>query len=455
MLADRRNTVIFLALAALFYGVAVLPSVFFRHDDWWILGNSVAHLPHDWAYLWKPSLYYADHEIAWFFRPGFKLLVWIFYSVFGLQYSLWILSLLAGFLVSVWLGFLTVARISGETRNGFWFVVAMLCSLTLHFGSVAWVGEGLMNVPQALFLISSLFTFVCSWPVASWVFFALALCFKESSLFHCAFLGAIVVAEPYFNRRPTPQRMRSLAPFAVIALGYLFVRLGRMPYNPSYIPTYTWERLLQSGVAVLGPVLLPLIAWLGVLAFYRVEGKSAYLKQLLSRWLYLPFLALSTALYLGQDFFSPGWLLVVGYFCVLAVALVPLPKHLAPSSLWVFSIVLLFISSIPLVVRLQSLGWWEWHATQKEVYHQLQKAPPDTSELIVRSCENPQYPSVTFERVVANSEGLRQMWYLLHGKKIHAGIVPCAYPTSAVPKSGAWFVEWRLGSPLRFPLLVE
>src|SRR4051812_49373999 len=65
----------FLLLIGAFYAAAVLPHVYFRHDDWWILGNSVRHIPGDWGFLVRPTLFFDGREIAWFFRPGFKLFV--------------------------------------------------------------------------------------------------------------------------------------------------------------------------------------------------------------------------------------------------------------------------------------------------------------------------------------------------------------------------------------------
>lgn len=445
---NQRQPFVPIGLLGFFYCAAVLPLLFFRHDDWWILGNSTRYVPVDWNFLWKPTLYHGGREIIWFFRPGFKFLVWLFYEVFGLHYFLWMFSLLGIFLASLWVGFLTVVRISGSIQHGRWFVGAVGASFALHFGSLAWMGEGMMNVPQLFLLIFCTYAFTRQaeskgnlWAVLSWVSFIGALCFKESSLFHTALLAGLCVAEPYFRRGTWRDTLLPLLPFAVIAGVYLVIRLGRMPYNPSYVAAYTVDKVLRSSVSAFGPLLLPLFIWIACLAFFRRSLLASYFTELKRVIWYLPFLACSLVLYLGQDFFSPGWLLVVGVFTLFVLSLHSVPVGVNTRFIWGFAFALFAFSTLPIVAKLNSVGWWEWKAAQTEILQAVRNAPAETKYILVRSCENPKFPAVGFERVVANAEGMRQMAYLTHGREILVALMECSAPLPRV--ASALVLDWR------------
>lgn len=434
-----------IAFVGALYALWVLPRLSFRHDDWWILGNSVRYLPTDWGFLFRPTLYFDGSEITWFFRPGFKFLVWLFYDVAGLNYAAWMGALLLLFLACLKLGYAIGERVTGEARHGLFFVCALGASLAIHFGSLAWMGEGMMNVPQVFLLLLCTYGVVegirnesPAWRMISVVAFLLALGFKESSLFHTAFLWALLF-EPSL-RQPRRERWLTLAPFAVAAVVYLVIRLGVMPVNPSYLAQPTAGKVFRSLSTALGPLFLPLALWVLVLRVREPKTLKVFFSGLAGRWRYLPFLAVSLSIYVGHDFFSPGWFLLLGTFTSLALAFGPLPAF-TPKRAMAFATLLFVFSAVPVVGRLESMGWWKWKGAQNEALAMIQAAPKETESLVVRACTDPRYPMVTFERVVANEEGLRQMWFLTHQRETDVAIVRCE--SEIKPEPGRFIVDWR------------
>ncbi len=452
---EQRSAKALLVLCALgvLYVFAVLPLLSFRHDDWWILGNSVRYLPLDWNFLWRPTLYFNGHEIIWFFRPGFKLLVFVFYACFGLHYGLWMFALLLLFLAALWIAFLAVSKVSGSKNSALWFLGTMAASFTLHLGSLAWMGEGMMNVPQ-FFLLSLCTLAFCNgagergvlWSVLSRLSFVGALCFKESSLFHVALLAGLLGAEPYFRRENLAKTFAPLIPFCFLSVFYLAIRLGYMPYNPGYVAVHTLKKTLYSAFAVIGPICLPMIVWSLGVWFLKPDQLIRYRTSLARGIWYLPFVAVSLALYIGQDFFSPGWLLVVGGFTMFWLALRAIPENISDDYILRYCAVLFLISSGPVVYKLNEVGWWKWHTAQNEVFDRIRSAPKDTKHIFVRGCENPQYPGVVFERVVANEEGMRQMFFLSHQSEVSVQLVECNASIQSNPDS--LVLTWR------FPRLI-
>ncbi len=445
MVRERNWAWIVIGCVGALYALGVLPKLSFRHDDWWILGNSVRYLPTDWGFLFRPTLYFEGAEITWFFRPGFKFLVWLFYDIAGLHYAAWMGALLVLFLACLKLGYEIACRVTEEPRHGLFFVVTLGASLAIHFGSLAWMGEGIMNIPQVFLLLlctyavaESILTDSAVWRMVSWLTFALALGFKESSLFHVAFLAAFVF-EPRLRQSPR-ERWLTLAPFALFASAYLVIRLGVMPVNPSYLAKPTIGKVFRSLSTAMGPLFLPLALWIFVLRVREPKALGAFFRGLAGRWRYLPFLAVSLSIYVGHDFFSPGWFLLLGTFTLLALSLGPLPAF-SPQQAMAFAGLLLVFSSVPIVGRLESMGWWQWKGAQEKAFEIVRSAPAETESLVVRACNDPRYPMVTFERVVANEEGLRQMWFLTHRRDIDVSLVRCETPIQ--PEPGRFLVDWR------------
>lgn len=429
---EQRRWVFFLAGLGAVYALLVLPLAFFRHDDWWILGNSVRHLPGDWGFLFRPTLFHSGREITWFFRPGFKFLVYLFYQAFGFHYALWMGTLGVLYLGTVYLGAATVLRLTGQARNGLWFVVAAGCSVAIHFGSLVWMGEGMMNVPQAFLLMVCTYAFVlgkqsAAWRAASVAAFVLALAFKESTVFHFAVLAAMVIAEPWFQKPRGLRKFYPLIPFACVSAVYLVFRLGVLPITPSYMPEYTWAKVTRSIAIGTAPIFLPLALWVVLLRFTERKTFQKYLIGLGSRIYYMPFLAVSLAIYAGHDFFSPGWYLVFGTFTVFCFALAPMPAIKA-RRVWQFGAALFVFSVVPLAVRLDSVGWWGWKKAQVAAFEAISHAAPDTTDLWVRDCRPEMDSATDFARIVANDEGLRQMWFLTHGTDVHVTTLYCTSP---------------------------
>ncbi len=444
MSSHRSLWVCLAALAALY--TAVLPFVFFRHDDWWIIGNSVRYLQEGWGYLWRPTLVHDGAEIAWFFRPGFKFLAAAFFGLFGYHYALWVATLVALYLVTLGIGARICERLTGDVRSGLWFCVAIASSVAIHFGSLTWVGEGLMNVPQVFLLM------VCTWAFVegrltgkaffqrvSLAAFAAALLFKEAAIFHLAFLGAMLFAEPRLTQLRPGKRLLALLPFIVLGSAYLVLRLGAMPVNPSYLPVYTFAKLVRSLCISSAPLMLPLGVWTLALRWMDKKSLGSFLSGLKTRGWYLPFLAASLSVYVGHGFFSPGWYLTMGTFWLLALAFQKqrFPK---PNVVGVFAAVVLLFSAVPVGVRLHALGWFQWHHGQRATLELVTKASSAYRRIQVRNCENPLYPGMLFGRVVAHEEGLRQMWFMTHGQTIDVAFTDCAKP--AVPSSDL-VLEWK------------
>jgi hypothetical protein len=452
MIQEKRWAAGLVALVGAGYLAAVFPWLFFRHDDWWILGNSVRYLPQDWSFAWEPMLYFNNTPLVWFFRPGFKAMVYLFYSAFGFHYGLWMATLLAIYGATLWIGYAVAERIGGNSRNGFWFVAATAGTWLIHFGSLAWMGEGMMNVPQAFLLMACTYAFLRgthhrAWWVASWLSFILALAFKESSLFHTVFLAAMVLAEPTFTRLSLKKRAILLLPFAVLGAAYLVVRLGWMPVSPSYHPDYTVDKIVRTLGLALGPVFLPLVLWALGLFWWDRPALGRFTRGLAGRAYYLPFLVVSISVYLGLDFFSPGWLLLLGTFCLLAVACGPFASSVSPSVMLRFALVLSVVSAVPIGWRLNAMGWSHWHRAQTEVFDAIRSAPTSTTHVYVRPCENPSYPGVTFDRVVANEESVRQIWYLTHGQSIPVTFLYCDSKTPA--EHGQLLLDWKFPESLK------
>lgn len=424
-----------------FYLAAVAPFTFFRHDDWWILGNSVVSMPLDWGLLWRPTLLHNGEEIVWFFRPGFKLGTYLFFHLFGFHYVAWIAALSALGSAALFLGS-EIARRLFNARAGLWFVLIAGASLPLHFGSFAWVGEGMMNIPQLFFLFASTLMLLYAVDRAVWIWpsvlaFVLALSFKESSLFHLAFLGAVFFFEPGMQRVALRRRAGLLAPFAVLGLFYLTVRLGWMPVNPGYIPRYDWHRVLYTVAMGVAPVALPLMVW-G--AFLRWGHERLPGALWITRLAYLPFWIVSLGIYVGHGFFSPGWYLVMGWTVLLAFAAL-VPAAIPRRQLLCAAAVVLVLALGPMLLRLDRLGWWKWKAAQVEFF-ELARENGDLEKITVRNCTQAPYTDIYFDRVVANEEGVRQIWRLLHGRSIHVQIGLCNLPATPGPHHRV--LDWSL-----------
>lgn len=427
------------ALICVGYLALVFPAAYFRHDDWLILGNSVLRLPKDWSFALSPNLFFGEQEINWFFRPLFKTLVYYFYQCFGSTYYLWLVGIL-GFLVgALLLGSKIILAVTGSKLAGRIFLVLFTASIHFHFGSLAWMGEGIMNCPQLFFLMLNMYC-ICSVAFrpgsrlrslalqsAAVLSYLIAIGFKESAVFHLAFMVTMVLSETRFSTIPTKSRLYLLAPHFILTLAYLVFRLGTVPFNEHYFAQLALETIIKPacifGLSIAGP----LGVWFGVLWFYNRRFCSQAAHSLGARWPYLFFLLLSIFPYFGHGFFSPGWLLFPGFYVLLVVALATPLKWkpvLIPQN--ALAICLLLVTLSPVLLYAHRDGWWLWHKGQRQLHELVRSAPEGAiSELVIFDCPNPRYPHATLERVVVFYASLYEMWNLYHRTPIGISIRGC------------------------------
>lgn len=426
----------FLGTVSVLYLVVLFPLCFFRHDDWWILGNSALHLPGDWAFLWRPTLYWGSQEIVWFFRPFFKLFTFLFYEAFRFNYYLWLTTLFLVFLATLAVGHRALNRFAGKIAADT-FALFFLCAVPLHLGSLAWIGEGMMNVPQGLLLMVATAAWLdlgkekkFRWnATALWVGLAcitLSLGFKESTIFHLALFAGLALSEQGFEVR---KRHRVIVayflPFAVLAAVYLGVRLGLMSWNQSYRPEFSAELWAKSFARVATVPVLAVTAWVFLDSLFDGKRWTKWGAALVKRAWWLPYFGVSTIVYLGQNFFSPGWWYLPSMTLALLVALcqkdvgAPMPllriewgmtKHRAA-----FGSLLLFVALS--AYKLDSMGWWHWGKLQRQFHQMVLRAnPEEVRYMTVYNCEEGKYADIGMPRVVGDMEAIRNQWELVHRK---------------------------------------
>jgi len=275
------------------YLLLFFPLSYFRHDDWLILGNSVLHIPKDWGFTLRPVLFFSEQEVVWFFRPLFKFFVFIFYHLFGYNYYLWLVLLLTVAVGTCWAGHSIVVQLTGSSRWANLFVVLSVASLHIHFGSLIWMGEGMMNIPQLFFLILSTFYFCRSLDDPGWknallglVLYIVSLGFKESGVFHLFFLGLLCLLEPKLKRKGLWGQTKLLMPYVLTTMAYLFYQFFALPPNPAYSMNFQLNSSLKTLSLFATSFLFPflvfslLLAWFGrpsvKIFFLSFRRKSAY-----------------------------------------------------------------------------------------------------------------------------------------------------------------------------------
>ena len=149
----------FILLAAI-YVIGLFPFAYFRNDDWLIFGNALLHVRNDFSQAFRPTLFYGEREVVWFFRPFFKILPYFFFEAFRYNYSLWLGTLFAFFVLAIYLTFRSLKLLTHSRKKALLFVVLFTASFHLHFGSLIWMGEGMMNIPQLFLFSLNLFLFL-------------------------------------------------------------------------------------------------------------------------------------------------------------------------------------------------------------------------------------------------------------------------------------------------------
>lgn len=419
---------VILTLAAV-YLIAFFPYSFFRHDDWLILGNAMVKLPEDWSRMWKPTLFYADQEVAWFFRPFFKGLTYIFYQLFHFHYYAWLTALLIVFCATIFCGAKAVEVLGGKSR-AYFFVVAFCTSFYIHFGSVVWMGEGMMNIPQIFLLTLSLLGFLHGtlrrfpflsplWQTCAFVCYVLALGFKESAVIHPGLLLAIMFSAPSYERFTRKQKIRWAMPYLVASFVYLVVRLS-FPISPSSYHSYfsIWS-VIKPLVFFVAPLLI--IAVLAVIVYRKnfFENDSKY-----SGGLYAIFFGVSILPYLGHGFFSPGWLLVPCFFGVWCLS-VAFPFQVRRGKLLPLGATITAIATIAITIHLYDLGWWQWGEGGRALRQYVSKSQDTPQQWMIFDCPSPDYPTMSFHRVVAFEAGMDLLWRMHHKSRAKFIVAEC------------------------------
>lgn len=388
---------------------------FFRHDDWMMLGNAVIQLPQDGSILWEPRLYFSpDEKGIWFFRPLFKGILWVAFQCFHFNFLGWVLTQWALFLGSIWLGSLAVSRLSQCQLKGNLFFLLMLCSFALFAPNIVWIGEGMMNLPQLFLLSLVIYLFFLDSGFARGItipLYLLAIGFKESGAFLPLFLATV----SFLCHRFKKDRFLLTLHCLLMAL-YLLIRLKFMPFNPGYLPHWSFNTLVRP---------LAFFAFFNALPLLSVflSGLSPLRSTFLA---FIPFCLLLVGPHIGHPFFSPGWLLLPGYFLVWALAFSCPSKGIQALSFRKLIVISLVLSSIPVLWQVHQLGWTKWGISQKQVFNSLKSLDPQTvTKLLIESCPDPKRPTVTFDRVVGAENSMEHLWMLQHQSPIQVQIVSC------------------------------
>ncbi len=250
-----------------------------------------------WSFLWKAftrnEFWYVD---AWFlqvqqfrnYRPLFLVWCWINYHLFGLNPAPWHASILAVYLLVVWLVFKISRRLAGGSTPA--LLAASLFALTpVHVAAIAWMAASCYVLGTALGL--SAFYLIMPraegdgrrWAAAMALYAGALLCHESLTAFPALVACYAFLFDPNDSDAGEAAELSGAslwmrarraiiwqAPFAVELLIYMVVRrlvLGFFISNPSY-----FQNLLTDAQAVLT---VPLVL-------------ATYLTELLMPWRILP-----------------------------------------------------------------------------------------------------------------------------------------------------------------------
>ncbi len=458
-----------LSVFCLFYFGALFPYAFFRHDDWLIVHNGTL-LTGNWSSAWSPTLTHGAVERVWFFRPLFKFNGFLFWRLFGEQYYFWLIAVLFFVVAAVYLAAQSLTYFSATQKKAVTFVSLFVCAPLIHFGSLTWIGEGLMNGPQLFLLALSLWAFLKAvslrtsimtvqkalpYSLISLTAFTVSLGLKESSVFHTALLLA-VMCDSRFGRHDRKQIVRVLFPYGVIAAIYLGVRLLLLPINSDYVMRTSWVHLGVPAVYFL--IILGSPAFLIFLfgAFENEIKKSQPLQAIKEHFFYLVYFGISILPYLGQPFFSVGWPLLPGFFFLWLLA--TRTKPMLPAARTRVAFALLLVQIIPAGSYLNYLRWWEWKAPQRALLTITEAANGITVDKItVADCRVAPYLHLSFDRVVTHFSGLVSLWIVKTGRSVVVEGLACDDLTRYRAGENEIVLRWSFPDlqVLRAPLQLE
>ena len=304
-----------------------------------------------------------------------------------------------------------------------------------------------MNVPQAFLLMS---VTACWMELASrkkvrvtdpalWAaigLFFLSLGFKESTVFHLALIAGMTLSEKKFQfTKRVPFWIRQFAPLVIVGLVYLTIRLGLMPWNQSYKPAFSLPLWAASLAKFWSVPLATAFLWIALDARLDLSRWKKWGRALVRRGWWIPYFGVSSAVYLGQNFFSPGWWYLPSLFLAFAIALcqadLPLSdsgarEKTAQPSLGLQAGVCLLVFVTFSTWQLNKLGWQHWGGLQRELHEAVLRAnPKEIRRIILYECESPEFPAMQLSRVVGDDEAIRNHWQLVHGNRVHVGYRYC------------------------------
>lgn len=428
---------VYLTAFCFFYLTALFPFAYFRHDDWLIALNGIS-LEGNWNNLFNSKLTHGNVERVWFFRPLFKFNGFLFWKLFGENYFVWLLGTLLFTVGALALAWDSLRIFPTTAKKAPTFLALFVCAPLIHFGSLTWAGEGLMNCPQLFFLALSTWGFLKALACKQGVipskeqakFTALSLLawfisfgFKESSVFHLPFFFALLV-DRKIGRLTWAAAFKSIIPHAALAAFYLLGRGLLVPMNSDY--------LMRLSVTHVGLALIYFIGILGTPAFLiyvfgaldRELKKISYFTAVTDDIAYLAFFAISIAPYVAQPFFSVGWPLLPGFFFVYFLAMRTSP--LLPTKRNRVALALFVLQATAAGAYLNYLGWWNWKAPQQFLMAVVDEAVElPVSKIRVANCSKPPYQHLAFERVVVHDSGLISMWHLKGGKSVEIDYLNC------------------------------
>ena len=399
----------------LFYLILIFPFAWFRHDDWGMLTNSLRGFE-DPSFFFKGTIYFRDIEEVWFFRPIFKFLPGFWYKLFGFNYYLWNTAVLGIFLWCIHLTQKTYTLIT-EKKESQTFALFTSLYFIGHFGSLFWIGEGLMNIPLLLFLCFNTYYFAKYHKEGnklhlflSMFFLCLAFMTKEAAFFHLPLLGIILIEYRGFDR-DFGKSFKQWLPFFILSIIYLVIRFSIVGVRPGYGFEPNIKVWVKSLAMSLGPIFLP---WF--LAFVFSNKFRANLLRSPVAWLFLVYIGLSMAPFWGKTFFSPGWLTVPVFFSLFFMTFYTDDEPILNKKLMIS---MTLISTLAIGAQLYRLNWYQWKAGQIQFFEIAKKYESNT--LIIRDCAP---PHVNVQRVVGYPGSLRKIFKLLE-KDVQVSAIGC------------------------------